>query len=106
MGFDPVTLGIALGLVVGKPAGIFGAAWLARRAALAVWPAGVRGDAMLGMAMLCGIGFTMSLFIGNLSFAPDSEAAQSYRTGILCGSTVAAILGSLWLRRCLPHGVS
>ena len=101
MGFHAVPLGIAMGLVVGKPIGIGGAAWLARRAGLASWPAGVRGDAMLGMAMLCGIGFTMSLFIGSLSFDPGSEAAHIHRLGILGGSTIAAIIGSLWLRRCL-----
>lgn len=106
MGFHAVPLGIAMGLVVGKPIGIGGAAWLARRAGLASWPAGVRGDAMLGMAMLCGIGFTMSLFIGSLSFDPGSEAAHIHRLGILGGSTIAAIIGSLWLRRCLPRGVS
>jgi len=101
MGLHPVPLGIAMGLVVGKPIGIGGAAWLARRAGLAAWPAGVRGDALLGMAMLCGIGFTMSLFIGGLSFAPGSEAAHIHRLGILGGSTLAAIFGSFWLRRCL-----
>ncbi len=94
-----VPLGIAMGLVIGKPLGIGGATWLARRTGLASWPVDVRGDAMLGMAMLCGIGFTMSLFIGGLSFAPDSEAAHVHRQSILGGSTVAALLGSLWLRR-------
>jgi NhaA family Na+:H+ antiporter len=101
MSLHAVPLGIALGLVVGKPVGIGGAAWLARRSGLAAWPAGVRGQAMVGMAMLCGIGFTMSLFIGGLSFAPGSEAAHIHRLGILAGSTVAAILGSLLLRRAL-----
>jgi len=104
MGLDAVPLGIAAGLVIGKPVGIFGAAWLARRGGIAVWPAGVRGDAMLGMAMLCGIGFTMSLFIGGLSFAPGSEAAHVHRLGILGGSSIAAVLGSLWLHRCLRRG--
>lgn len=101
MGFHAVPLGIALGLIVGKPVGIGGAAWLARRAGLATWPEGVRGGAMLGMAMLCGIGFTMSLFIGALSFEAGSEAAHVHRLGILGGSFVAALLGSFWLRRCL-----
>ena len=101
MSLHAVPLGIALGLVVGKPVGIGGAAWLVRRSGLAAWPAGVHGQAMVGMAMLCGIGFTMSLFIGGLSFAPGSEAAHIHRLGILAGSAVAAILGSLLLRRAL-----
>jgi NhaA family Na+:H+ antiporter len=92
---ESVTMGIAAGLVAGKLAGVF----LALRGAIALgvgpMPAGCTWRHILGLAALCGIGFTMSLFIGNLAFSDDFHAAQ-VRLGVLGGSVLAAGLG-YWL---------
>jgi NhaA family Na+:H+ antiporter len=93
----PVTSGIVLGLVVGKLAGVFGFTWLALKLRLGVLPAGVEWHHLLGVALLTGIGFTMSLFIGSLAFDDDSLHGQ-VRLGVLLGSSVAAIAGLAWLR--------
>ena len=90
---QPVTLGVALGLVLGKPIGIMLASWLAVRAGLASLPAGVSWKAILGVSCLAGIGFTMSLFVGTLAFGEGSPLLDAAKIGILCASTVAAILG-------------
>ncbi len=94
---QPVPLGIMLGLVLGKPIGIFGATWLAVRAKLCRLPAGATWLHVLGVGLLGGIGFTMSLFIGMLAF-PDPSYAASIRLGVLGGSVLAAISGYLVLR--------
>lgn len=97
---QPVTLGIGLGLVLGKAVGVFGASWLAIRLGLAAMPAGAGYRQLLGVAMLCGIGFTMSLFIGSLAFAgqgPEWEARV--KLGVLAGSLVAGVVGTLVLWR-------
>jgi Na+:H+ antiporter, NhaA family len=94
----PVTLGIALGLLVGKCAGVFGFTWLAVRFGFGRLPAGVNWSHVFGVALLTGIGFTMSLFLGTLAFPDDSMQGQ-VRLGVLVGSTCAAIAGALWLRR-------
>ena len=99
---QPVPLGIALGLLLGKPVGVVGAAMLARASGIARFPAGMDGKAMLGMGLLCGIGFTMSLFIASLAFADDGDLASSSVLGVLCASLLAALAGYLWLRACLP----
>jgi Na+:H+ antiporter, NhaA family len=91
--------GIALGLVLGKLVGVFGASWLAIRLGIARLPEGVGWLHLLGAALLCGIGFTMSLFIAALAF--QGEAAQlavASRLGILLGSTVAGLGAYLVLR--------
>jgi len=93
----PVTTGIALGLVFGKLAGVFGFTWLALRLKLGVLPTGVDWRHLFGVALLTGIGFTMSLFIGSLAFDGDSLHGQ-VRLGVLLGSSVAAIAGLAWLR--------
>jgi Na+:H+ antiporter, NhaA family len=91
---QPVTLGIALGLVVGKAAGIFGAVWLAIALRIAALPAGASWTAIFGLACLCGAGFTMSLFIGTLAFeAVGLQSMQAVRMGVLSGSLVSALLG-------------
>ena len=76
MGWDdlvhPITLGIALGLFLGKQAGIYGTIWLSVRLGIAREPAGAAWLQIYGMAILCGIGFTMSLFIGSLAW-PHSD---------------------------------
>jgi NhaA family Na+:H+ antiporter len=101
----PVPLGIVLGLVIGKPLGIFGATWLAVRGGLAPRPEAAGWVQLLGVGMLGGIGFTMSLFIGTLAFSSAEHAAQ-LRLGVLAGSLVSAAAGYLVLRLSAsrPHG--
>jgi NhaA family Na+:H+ antiporter len=88
----PVPLGIALGLLVGKPLGIVGATWLAVKSGLAVRPEGASWSQIVGLGMLGGIGFTMSLFIGMLAF-PDPAHATQLRLGVLAGSLASAVAG-------------
>ena len=97
-----VPLGIAIGLVFGKPVGIVGAAVIARALGIARFPDGMDTKAMLGLGLLCGIGFTMSLFIGGLAFGGAGDAFASSVLGVLMASTVAAIVGYAWLRVVLP----
>jgi NhaA family Na+:H+ antiporter len=92
----PVTLGIILGLVLGKFIGISGFAWLAVKTGLARLPRGVRWKHLLGMAWLGGIGFTMSLFIGRLAF-DDPLLFEQARLGVLLASALSASIGLLWL---------
>ncbi len=98
---EPVTLGIAAGLFVGKQVGIFGAIWLMVRLGLARLPEGMGWAAAYGVALLCGIGFTMSLFIGTLAFDDATRAAQ-LRLGVILGSLASAGGGYLVLRAALP----
>jgi NhaA family Na+:H+ antiporter len=87
-------MGIALGLLVGKMLGVFGLTWLAVKVGLAALPAGANWGQVLGVSILCGIGFTMSLFVGSLAFVPgQSEFAGMDRMGILTGSILAALVG-------------
>ena len=99
--FGAVPFGVAAGLVIGKPIGIVGATWLAARAGIGEPPAGADWRAMVGLGLLGGIGFTMSLFIGGLAFA-DPAMAVDVRLGVLAGSTIAAIAGFVVLRAVLP----
>lgn len=100
----PVTLGIVLGLFVGKGFGVTGAAWLAIKLRLAQLPPNVDWHAMLGIGFLCGVGFTMSLFIGTLAFEFDGIAyMRSVRLGVLIGSALSAIVAILVLRRWLKN---
>jgi NhaA family Na+:H+ antiporter len=98
--FDPITLGIALGLFVGKQAGIFGSIWLSVRFGIARAPEATWMH-IYGMAVLCGIGFTMSLFIGSLAW-PHSNFDAMVRLGVLAGSITSAIAGALVLRAASP----
>ena len=100
---SPVPLGIALGLVVGKPVGIVGAAVLMRVSGVAGFPAGMDMRAMLGMGFLCGIGFTMSLFISGLAFSGHPLIYEESVLGVLLASTLSAVVGLLWLRMVLPE---
>ncbi len=94
---EPVTLGIALGLILGKQIGVFLPLWLCIRSGLAQMPSGAHWPQLYAVAILCGIGFTMSLFIGGLAFeAPAYQAPV--RLGVLGGSLVCAVLGYLLLR--------
>jgi len=99
---EPVPLGIALGLVLGKPVGIVAAAVLAHVTGIARFGEGMNFKAVLGLGMLCGIGFTMSLFIASLAFKAHPEMAEASVLGVLCASVVSAVLGYLWLRATLP----
>ncbi|GHS83594.1 Na(+)/H(+) antiporter NhaA [Pseudomonas sp. PAGU 2196] len=90
----PVPLGIAVGLLLGKMVGVFGLTWIAIKLGLAALPAGANWGQLLGVAILCGIGFTMSLFVGSLAFVPgSSDYAGMDRMGILTGSFFAAVIG-------------
>jgi NhaA family Na+:H+ antiporter len=97
----PLSLGIVLGLFVGKQAGILGAVWLARKTGLADLPAKAKWRDIYGVALLCGIGFTMSLFIGLLAFA-DPEREAMIKLAVLCGSLLSAFAGAAVLL--LPSG--
>jgi Na+:H+ antiporter, NhaA family len=94
-------VGITIGLVVGKPIGIVGAALGMRALGWARFPAGMDLRAMLGLGVLCGIGFTMSLFIASLAYR-DPLLYDEAVLGVLGASVIAAMLGYLWLRAVLP----
>ncbi len=95
----PVPLGIAAGLFFGNQIGIMGLSWLAIKLRLAQLPQGVNWVQMYGVALLCGIGFTMSLFISSLAFEQGGpDFAVDDRLGILLGSTLSAVMGYLVLR--------
>ncbi|MFN5243194.1 MAG: Na+/H+ antiporter NhaA, partial [Novosphingobium sp.] len=95
--FGPLPLGIALGLLLGKPIGILGAILLAKRLRLAE-PPPASAQQLAGMAMLCGIGFTMSLFIGALAFPSQQALIDEAKIGVLAGSLVSALCGFALLR--------
>ena len=100
---QPEPLGIALGLLVGKQVGIFGAAALLISLGWAKRPDDVSWSSLFGMSILCGIGFTMSLFIGSLAFGADDQTRLVLsRIGILAGSLTAAVAGYFWLWKSLP----
>jgi NhaA family Na+:H+ antiporter len=89
-----VPMGIAVGLLLGKTVGVFGLTWLAVKIGIAALPQGANWGQVLGVAILCGIGFTMSLFVGSLAFVPGvSDYAGMDRMGILTGSLLAALIG-------------
>jgi NhaA family Na+:H+ antiporter len=97
---NAITLGIAVGLIVGKAFGIFGTSWLMIRTGLAAAPAGATMGQLFGVATICGIGFTMSLFIGSLAFEGLSpEYETQVKIGVLAGSLIAGVAGTLLLRR-------
>jgi NhaA family Na+:H+ antiporter len=99
----PLPLGIVAGLVIGKTLGVFGVTFLAIRLGFAQMPAGASWRSLLGLAMLCGIGFTMSLFIGGLAFEGlGPEYAKLVQLGILAASLVSALAGYVLLRASLP----
>jgi NhaA family Na+:H+ antiporter len=95
---DHLTLGVALGLLLGKLVGVFGSALLTIRLGFADVPMGAGKLQLLGVSLLCGIGFTMSLFIGMLAFADDPVLQDEVKIGILGGSLLAGLLGWAILR--------
>ncbi|BEV10298.1 Na+/H+ antiporter NhaA [Asticcacaulis sp. DW145] len=97
---DPRMLGVALGLFVGKQVGVFGLAWLAIRLKIARAPENSGWGALYGVSLLCGIGFTMSLFLGALAFADHAESAQNaIKLGVITGSLLSACAGAIVLSR-------
>lgn len=103
--FEAVPLGIMLGLLLGKPVGIMGASYLMVKCRLAPLPGNTDWRQMFAGSVLCGIGFTMSLFIAGLAFAAaggHGEVAAAPKLGILLGSVLAAVVGYLLLRVSLP----
>jgi len=94
---SPVVAGVFLGLVIGKPLGVFAFSWVAVRVGLAERPVGVSWRHLHGAAWLCGIGFTMSLFIGGLAFGPGLELERS-KLAILAASLTAGLVGWLLVR--------
>ena len=100
----PLPMGIILGLFVGKPLGIFTISWLAVKSGIAQLPQGVNFRQIFAVSILCGIGFTMSMFIASLAFEHGGLDYGSYsRLGILAGSTLAAVIGYIALRLSLPN---
>jgi Na+:H+ antiporter, NhaA family len=90
---EPVTLGVALGLFLGKQAGVLAASALAIRARIAVLPVAASWAQLYGVSLLCGIGFTMSLFIGALAF-PSADLQDEVKVGVLVGSLLSALCGA------------
>jgi len=102
----PVTIGIALGLFVGKQFGVFTFAWLAVKVGFATLPSKVSWSHVYGASLLCGIGFTMSLFIGSLAFESSGENLFfDERLGIIVASILSALCGYLWLAKALKREV-
>ena len=95
-------VGVALGLLIGKPTGIFLFSWLALKLGVAKLPAKINVKQIFAVSVLCGIGFTMSIFIASLAFEGLDNFSTYARLGILIGSTIAAILGLLLLNNVLP----
>ncbi len=95
----PVPVGIAVALFLGNQIGVFGLSWLAIKSGISKLPQGVSWLQLYGVACLCGIGFTMSLFISSLAFEQtNSELVVDDRLGILIGSIASAGLGYFVLR--------
>jgi len=103
---DPVPLGVVLALFLGKQFGVFGAIWVLCRAGLADMPAKATWRQLYGVALLCGIGFTMSLFIAGLAFGDGSHFARSAKLGIIVGSLLSALAGWALLARSRPENIA
>jgi len=93
----PVTLGIMAGLVIGKLLGIAGFAWLAVKLGVTTLPKGLNFKHVIGVGLMGGIGFTMSIFVAELGFAHDELELLMAKTGVLFASLLAGISGFLWL---------
>ncbi|NIV16997.1 MAG: Na(+)/H(+) antiporter NhaA, partial [Woeseiaceae bacterium] len=99
----PVPLGIALGLFVGKQVGVLGFSWIGVRLGLCSLPSDLNWLHVYGLAILCGVGFTMSLFIGSLAFENTGvDLLFDDRLGIIVGSLLSAVCAYLVLRASLP----
>ena len=94
---DPVTLGVVIGLMAGKPVGIFGTTYLLTRFTRAELDAGLTWVDVFGLSLLAGIGFTVSLLIGELAFGASGTADDHVKVGVLTGSVLAAVLATVVL---------
>ena len=104
--FSGVGLAVMVGLVVGKFVGVFSFSWLAIRMKLVSLPAGADWKSFASVCVVCGIGFTVSMFIADLSYAAVPGGASllgEAKLGVLCGSVISAVLGCLLLNRYLPE---
>lgn len=99
---EPLPLGIAAGLFLGKQLGIFSSIWLSVKLGIAQRPRGSTWVQVYGLAVLCGIGFTMSLFIGMLAFATSPALVEEAKLGVMVGSLLSGLLGYLVLRFAMP----
>ena len=105
--FSGVSLAVMLGLVVGKFLGVFSFSWLAIRLKWVSLPAGASWQSFASVCMVCGIGFTVSMFIADLSYAGLGEHGalllDQAKLGVLCGSVISAIIGCILLHKTLPQ---
>jgi Na+:H+ antiporter, NhaA family len=101
----PAPLGVAAGLFFGKQVGVFGACVLAAKLKLAERPSGATWPQVYGVALLCGIGFTMSLFIALLAFPNHPQLIDSVKLGVLGGSLLSALAGAALLLAARPQDV-
>lgn len=100
---SPVPVGIALGLLLGKPLGVMLCSYIAVKLKLAVLPDGIGWRHIAPVSVLCGIGFTMSMFISSLAFVGEGAVNGDFaRLGILVGSLLSAVIGYFWLSKVLP----
>jgi len=100
---DPLPVAIAAGLVIGKQLGIFSAIWISEKVGFAPRPEHASWQEVWGITILCGIGFTMSLFIGLLAFPGNQFLIDEAKIGILLGSAISAVLGYVVLRFSTEH---
>ena len=100
---SPITIGIIAGLVVGKPVGILMFSYMALKSGFGKLPQGVRFKDIVGVSMLAGIGFTMSIFFTTLSFPGNDDLIELAKLGVLIASLASALLGSLWIYTQLPR---
>jgi NhaA family Na+:H+ antiporter len=104
--FSGVGFAVMMGLVAGKFLGVFSFSWVAIKTKIANMPDGVTWKAFASVCMLCGIGFTVSMFIADLSFSSLGEAGKvlldKAKLGILCGTVISALLGCILLKYNLP----
>ena len=104
--FSGVGLAVMTGLVVGKFVGVFSFSWLAVRLKVVALPAGADWKSFASVCVVCGIGFTVSMFIADLSYAGLGAAGVALlnqaKLGVLCGSVIAAVLGCVLLNKFLP----
>lgn len=101
--FEPVALGIIAGLFLGKQIGVLLSVWLATRLKLATLPEKATWLQLYGVAILCGIGFTMSLFLGALAFQNQELYATEVRVGVLVGSILSGLAGAIILSLAKPQ---
>lgn len=98
-----ITIGIIFGLVVGKPVGILLFSYMALKSGVGKLPQGISFKDIVGVSLLAGIGFTMSIFFTTLSFLGNDELIELAKLGILIGSLTSALLGSLWIYTQTPN---